>query len=107
MSYSKEQMKELYEDDLKAIYQEMLEEEKANLEEINKEWNVLKDEMLRAIAKYDVATKGGKKADLNTLNVEIITKMEKFRTCNEDPVREKKANEVEANIKALEFLMNL
>lgn len=107
MSYSKEQMKEQYVDDLKAIYREMLEEEKANLEEINKEWNVLKDEMLRAIAKYDVATKGGKKADLNTLNVEIITKMEKFRTCDEDSVRVQKANEVKANIKALEFLISL
>lgn len=107
MSYSKEQMKELYEDDLKAIYQEMLEEEKANLEKINEEWNVLKTEMLRAIAKYDVATKGGKKADLNTLNVEIITKMEKFRTCDEDSARVQKAKEVKANIKALEFLISL
>jgi len=105
MGYSKEQMKQIYSEELKAIYEEMLAEEKAELEKVNMQWCILREDMLRAIAKYDVATKGGKKVDLNTLNVEIITKMEQFRTCDEDPIRSQKAEEIEGAIKALEFLI--
>ena len=105
MAYSKEQMKQMSSKELKALYEEMLAEEKAKLDKVNVQWYMLREDMLKAIAKYDVATKGGKKADLNTLNVEIITKMEQFRTCDEDPIRSTKAEEIEGAIKALEFLI--
>lgn len=105
--FSKENIKERYDADMKVIYRQMLDEEETKLSEINSEWNDRKREMLTAIAKYDVATKGGKSRDLNTLNVEIITRIEKFRSCDQNPERIEKAEEVENNIKALRRLLNL
>lgn len=103
--YGKEALKIRYEEDLKNEYAKMLQTEKSKLEKINEEWRNLKMEMIHSIARYDVATTGGVNKDLNTLNVEIIASIERFRAVDQDEQRQKREKNIKSNIAALERLL--
>lgn len=105
MDYGKEALKVQYGDELKEVYRELLEDEERELDKINEQWRFLKQDFLKAIAQYDVATSGGVNKDLNTLNVEIITKIERFKVCDTDPKRMQKVKDLESNINALKRLI--
>lgn len=104
-SYGKEALKVQYEEELKKVYERMLQEEEEKLETLNKEWKMRQEDMLRAIALYDMAVTGGVSRDLNTLNVEIITKIERFKSCDEDTKRKKRIKDIKSNIEALKRLL--
>lgn len=104
-TYGKEVLKIRYEKDLKIVYMKMLQKEKNKLEKLNEEWRELKMEMLSSIAHYDVATTGGVDRDLNTLSVEIVASIERFRALDQDTQRKKKEKNIMSNIAALERLL--
>ena len=48
---------------------------------------------------------GGVNKDLNTLNVEIIASIERFRAVDQDEQRQKREKNIKSNIAALERLL--
>ncbi|MDR1700225.1 MAG: hypothetical protein LBR68_03445 [Lachnoclostridium sp.] len=103
--YGKETLKERFSEELNDVYKDMLEEEKEKLIKVNTEWNTRKADVLKAIAHYDVAMSGGINKDINTMNVDIITKIERFRESDKDARRKRKIKDIESNIFALNRLI--
>ena len=103
--YGKEELKNRYAKELNDAYEELLKEEENKLHDLTATWEEVRREMLMAIAKYDVVTTGGVSRDLNTLNVEIITNTEHFRSLDCDQEFQKKKKDIVSNIEALQRLI--